>query len=478
MPTVDNPLLRRLAGTALLCAAFWLAAPAPAAATVQRAVADTQILAGSDEQHLQGADELAHELHASTLRIDLLWSQAETSRGVYDDAGYLGRVVHLVQAARAQDVQVIITVYSVPEWASDSTFWGKPPSAAYAGYQAFYPMTAAGLDDFELFTRHLATLLQGEVFAYECWNEPNLWPFFFPQQRGGDGLFAAHTYVKYLKRFSAGIRAGDPQALVIAGATGPGGDNDRYRTAPQRFATVLESADDAWNSAGHPYPLFDGYSHHPYSIGGTKAIGPDSPAANPGDTVNLANIATLLKILPDKPFYLTEYGYNTELSSSFAVAVSEVDQARYLKQAFRLASRHHQIKLLAWFLLSDWSTKGDQYSSGGVYTGLHRLGGGAKRAWYAFARGNKITIRAPLSARRGALVHLRGSYTCTAVGGVKGKPLLLQGRWASGSWVTLRTLTTGENGSYGASVKLGRSTRYRLVFQGVVTSAAVLVRAR
>jgi hypothetical protein len=470
MPTTEHPLLRRLACTVLLSAALWLAAAAPAAATVQRAVADTILISGSDEQHLKAAHELGAELHATTLRIDLFWDLAEPSQGVYDDAGYLQRLEHLVHAARAENVQIVITVSRVPRWASDQSYWAKPPSPAFSGYQAFYPMTSAALDDFERFAQHLSTLLQGDVLAYECWNEPNLWTWFYPQQVGGDGLFAASTYFKYLKRLSAGIKAGDPGALVIAGATAPGGGNDIWRTSPQRFAQKLKTLGAA--------DYFDAYSHHPYAIGGTKSFSPASLPLDPGDTVNLANISTLLKIFPKTAFYLTEYGYNSRQASSFGVVVGEVAQASYLKQAYAMAGRHPQIRMLFWYLLRDWSPEGDQYSDGGVYTGLRRLEGGAKPAWYAFARGNTITLHTPSSAARGASVRLQGVYSCAAVGGVAGRPLLLQRRWGSGSWVTLRTVTTGDNGYYKAFVTLKRSTRYRFVFRGVVASGARLVRMR
>ena len=55
--------------------------------------------------------------------------------------------------------------------------------------------------------------------------------------------------------------------------------------------------------------VFDAYSHHPYAVGGTKNIAPEAQPRNPNLTVSLGNISTLLKIFPNKPFYLTEYGY-------------------------------------------------------------------------------------------------------------------------------------------------------------------------
>ena len=99
-------------------------------------------------------------------------------------------------------------------------------------------------------------------------------------------------------------------------------------------------------------------------------------------------------------------------------------------------------------------------------------GGGPKR----LPRYNTPSV--PTSAPRGSSVRIQGTYTCASVGGVKGKPLLLQRKWGTSPWVTLRSVTTGTNGHYKAFVTLKRSTKYRLAFQGVVTSSAHLVRAR
>ena len=98
----------------------------------------------------------------------------------------------------------------------------------YTGkYYLFYPMRTDRLDDYRLFAEHLARRLAGRVMAYECWNEPNLWTYFYPQRTASDGLFAAHRYVEMVRAFSAGIRAGDPRAQVVVGSTAPSGRNDR-----------------------------------------------------------------------------------------------------------------------------------------------------------------------------------------------------------------------------------------------------------
>ena len=66
----------------------------------------------------------------------------------------------------------------------------------------------------------MAEELSGEVFAYEAWNEANLFWFLYPQRTANDPYVGVRSYLGMLKAFSAGIRAGDPNALVLAGPHG------------------------------------------------------------------------------------------------------------------------------------------------------------------------------------------------------------------------------------------------------------------
>ena len=101
--------------------------------------------------------------------------------------------------------------------------------------------------------------------------------------------------------------------------------------------------------------------------------------------MTLNNLGTLLRLFPGKPFYLTEYGYNTRPSIFFAwFAVSERTQARYLKRAYAYAGRYSRVKVLVWFLVRDWRPAGSP-ADRGIYTGLSRVNGERKPSWYAFA---------------------------------------------------------------------------------------------
>ena len=466
-----TPLLGVVAALLFVSAALWPTPPAQAG-TVWRGLDDgplPTLTPGARDQHLQ---EIAAQLRATVLRVDCQWSRAEPARGQYSDSGYLGGVVATVEAAHALGLKVIVTMDHVPQWASDASYWGD--LRGYGGYQPFYPMKTSALGDYQAFAKHLSGELQGQVLGYEAYSEPNLWVHLFPQRTADDPSFSAHLYLRYLKSFFAGVRAGDPGAKVIAGSTAPtgqpAGTENVYQTSPQSFARALAKAGAA--------RYFDVYSHHPYVPGGSGDMDPGLSPTNPSHTVSLSNIATLLKVFPGKPFYLTEYGFSTEPSQAFGAPVTEVQQATWLSKAFALAAHHPQIKLLVWYLLRDTSPTGKPTSPLGWYLGLRRVSGTAKPAWYAFARGNHLSLAAPARAPRGAHIVLSGSYVCASIGGVAGRRLLIERRKGAGRWRVVAAVRTGARGRYAARVVLGATERWRVVFAGVVRSRLRLVVAR
>ncbi|HMK93110.1 MAG TPA: cellulase family glycosylhydrolase [Thermoleophilia bacterium] len=459
---------------AAVVAALSLAAPPAAQAALLRGLDDPALPTLSQADRDARLHEIGAQLRATVVRLDCEWPHAEPDAGVYTDDGYLGGFVATAEALHAQGVKVIVTINHVPRWASDSAFWNDPPSSAYSGYQVFYPIREGALDNYSAFATHLAKALKGVVLGYEAFNEPNLWTNLYPQRTAGDHAFAAHRYVQYLKAFQAGVRAGDPDALVAGGATAPHGSNDAgntFWTSPQAFANAFKAA------GGGQY--CDVYSHHPYVPGSyPSAMDPALPPLSPSQTVSLQNVDVLLKLFPKKPFWMTEYGFSTADSIYFGAGISERAQAAYLKKGYAMAARHPQIKMLVWYLLQDVSPTGDSSSPKGWYLGLRRVAGGAKPAWYAFAGGNRISLTAPKTARRRALIRLSARYTCASIGGVKGKRLALQHKVGGKPWATMRWITTGDDGRCTTRLRFGGTQRYRLVWPGVVTGVSRLVRMR
>lgn len=458
-------LLTLVAASATLCASAQ-----PAAAAVERGLFGWYLGPAQSDAATKAklAAEIADHLRASWVRQDVNWAALEPERGDYNES-YLASLDATVGELHARGVKVLLTLYVTPRWASDQSFWGQPPRSLPEGYAPRYPMRDDALDDFGATAAMLAARYRGLVTAYECWNEPNLWPYLYPQRTADDEHFAARIYLKYLKAFSAGVKRGDAAALVVAGATAPIGLNDKYRTSPQTFARFLRDAGAA--------RYFDAYSHHPYTPGGTFDIAPDGRPNDPSTTVTLWNLGQLLALFPDKPFYLTEYGYNTQPSAAFGgFAVTQVQQASFLRRAYAFVARFSQVKVLIWYLVRDApgpATAPDR----GVYTGLRTADGARKLSWFAFAGGNRLTVRAPSRVQRGSLARLRGTLTNRVVGPLAGRRLRLQARPVSGgSWRTIAATRTASGGAYRFVIRPSRTRAYRVVWPGVRESRPRVVR--
>jgi hypothetical protein len=361
-------------------AAALLAAVATAAPIARAGVAKGIVDAALERQPADSPalssmiHEIDRQLGARWSRISVSWAVLEEKRGTYAPAE-LERLDALIKGLHAAGVKVFLTVAGTPAWAQDPRLWQRPPAGHATGPQPFYPVRPHAIDDFGRLAEHLARRYKGQVQALECWNEPNLWSYIYPQRTASDKHFAARSYLRLLRAFHAGVRRADARMRVIAGATAPVGLNDVYRTSPQRFARFLRRA----GASRH----FEVYSHHPYTPGGSQNPAPGQPPNDGSTAVTLYNLRTLLRVFPRKPFFITEYGYGTVPTQAFGgFAVSETEQARYLKQAYRLCAVYPQVKLLVWFLLRDQAPPGDPGSQ--VFSGLRRVNGERKPSWYAF----------------------------------------------------------------------------------------------
>jgi len=452
-----------LAGVALLLLMLTAASARPpvAQAGAVRALCQTPLIDLSPEQRTARLTEMALQLKARWLRIDVSWARAEPQQGV-DDEAYLQAVYDTVAEARALGLKPLVMVLRTPTWAQDQTLWVKPPPGYVAGvpYQ-FYAIDLAHVADFQAFMSRLTQRLGALVNRWECWNEPNLWPYIWPQTTADDPYFAIRRYVAMLKAFSAGVKAVDPDDRVVAGATGPVGNNDVYRTSPQRWAGMMK----AMGAGAH----FDIYSHHPYTPGGSVNIRPDQPPNNLLTTVTLYNLGQLLRIFPGKSFYLTEYGYNTEPCDAFGgFAVTLLQQAKFLRIAYAYASRYDQVQNLFWYLAQDVN---------GVYTGLRKDTGWHKPSWFRFAGGNSVGIYALPYVRAGVRVNVRGRIACETFGPVPDRSVRLQGRrLGTLTWSTLAKMRTDAEGRYLFTPTVWRPMQYRVVWPEIKTSDVRTVR--
>ena len=320
-------------------------------------------------------------------------------------------------------------------------------------------------------------MLGKKVAAYECGNEPNLWSQIYPQQTVynaklhtvKDANFAAHLYIKMLHEFwihvQAAKKAGQTNALVVAGATAPIGQNSVLSTSPQKFASVLR--------AGGAANWFDVYSHHPY---GTYAA-PEAQPKSPAHSVTLGNISVLLKIFPTKPFFLTEYGYTTEHAALFGGnPVSRATQAIYLQRAYSYASKYKQVKVLFWFLVQDVPPDPNEMTNKGVYMGLLTIFGVPKLAWFAFAGDNNLTMTAPSTVKLGDTMTISGQLTTSFLPATPIQTLIVECKKpGKKTWTEVKTLHTKVGGAFSTTVKPTVSASWRVRWYPITVSSSQTV---
>jgi hypothetical protein len=407
--------------------------------------------------------EIADQLHVKVVRLMVFWYKSEPQKGVFDDT-YLASVKQAVEAARAHGLKVILTTYAPPAWAEDQNLWKHPPGGFAANtYLNFYAPRADAIPQYGAFARHIAQYFKGDVYAYECWNEPNIMWFLYPQQVPGDKYFGVRTYFNMLKQFYAGIKANDARALVLGGNTASNGKDNVQSTSPLTWAKWLKKND--------VLKYCDAYSHHAYNVGTVAAKPPEVPPTFRQSTVTLGNIEDLLSIFPKTDFYLTEYGYNSSFSSLFGVGsgVGEVNEADYLKRAFLKAESFPQIKLLMWYLRVD--VKGDKSNafSPAMSTGLRLPDLTKKPAWWALAGQNAVSEEAPSGkAALGTTFTVTGRVT-HAGQPVAGIHLVLQMQVGSsgGAWQKAARVVTDAQGDYHLAFKVKDYTLYYVSWPGV-----------
>jgi hypothetical protein len=260
------------------------------------------------------------------IRDEVYWSEIEKEKGVFK---FPQAYDYFLRAAQARGIQVLLIL--------------DFSNSLYTGSEKRAPATEAERQAFARYCREVVTRCTPlGVRHYEIWNEPNSSTFWRPQPNPED-------YVQLLETAYRACKEAEPGATVL-GCSTAGVDLD--------FIGRVMRAGGA--------RFMDCVSFHPYC----QPLPPERRL--------LTDIPKVIKLAPDKPLWITEFGYPTHTG---AAGVDEETQANYLVRAFLLARTFPAVKRFSWY---DFQNDGEDPDEGEFNFGLVRANKTPKPAYGAY----------------------------------------------------------------------------------------------
>ena len=280
-------------------------------------------------QFRPGVDDLLDLIKASGagwIRDEAYWSQIEKEKGVFK---FPPAYDLYLKVAQTRGLQVLLIL--------------DFGNALYSGSEKHAPATADERQAFARYCREVVTHCAPlGVRHYEVWNEPNSSTFWRPQHD-------PEAYARLLETAFRACKEADPGAIVL-GCSTAGVDLD--------FIGRVVRAGGA--------RFLDGVSFHPYC----QPLPPERKL--------LTDIPKVIKLVPDKPLWITEFGYPTHAGAD---GVDEETQSNYLVRAFLLARCFPAVKGFCWY---DFQNDGEDPDEGEFNFGLVRLDRAPKPAYAAY----------------------------------------------------------------------------------------------
>lgn len=287
---------------------------------------------------------------AQWIRFDVKWDVIQYGG---PDSWDFSRYDALTTAAAARGLRVLGTLAYAPRWARS------------AACSSSFPCEPRDANEYARFAEATVAHFKGRISHWEIWNEPNITGFWKPSPN-------AARYTALLKAAHPRIKAADPSATVLAGATSPapndGSQIDEVTFMQQVYAQGGGAYFDAWSHHPYTHPAPPGNVHPDcawYQMYGSKPNMRDVMAAN-GDAA--------------KKIWGTEYGPPTEGSPG---SVSEATQAEWVTKAYALWSSYTWAGPLFWYADRDQLATGASGDAWNYY-GLLRENFSPKPAWYAY----------------------------------------------------------------------------------------------
>ena len=313
------------------------------------------------------------ELNVGWVKVQVSWKLYQPAPDQYS-AERFDDLDKLVQAAQASNIKVLLSVAKAPEWSRPTTELDGPPTNP---------------DLFRQFMQTLGQRYQGQVAAYELWNEPNL------QREWNGAPLEAAALVALIAAGANGVQAADPAALIVSAAPAVTGIDDGIIAIDDRryFEGML---------AAGVADVVDGFGVHPYGW----ANPPEATMAKPDTAVpshnnhpsfffqdTLRDYGALLTRfgITDKQLWGTEFGWGSfeafgnspPPEAAFMSHVSEWQQAVYTQRAFVLAQELPWVGPMLLWNLNFAPEIGPQFSESGY--SILRPDGSPRPAYLALA---------------------------------------------------------------------------------------------
>jgi hypothetical protein len=251
------------------------------------------------------------------------WDAIETAPGQFD----WSQLDAIVATATQNNLKIMFSVVHAP------TFYRSPSSG----------LTPSDPATYWLFTQALATRYASKVQVYEIWNEENL------SREMGVGNIAPANYLPLLQAGYAGVKTGDPNALVLLGSPSPTGAN----IAGQSMDDLIYLQQLYALNSGQVKAYYDALSAHPSGFSNPPNCTPATPQcslsggfSNHDSFFAFTRVSEYRALMTQqnetgKKIWFTEFGYCSNPTPppgfEYCAFIDERTQANFLVQAFQMA---------------------------------------------------------------------------------------------------------------------------------------------
>ena len=445
------------------------AAAAISLACAGSATAARSLTTGFSEFTYQSADsatraaafERTLAANAEIVRVNLVWSRIARSqpadpRNPADPAYDFSGPDRAIAEARANGLDVLVTIYSAPEFAEGaSRHPDAPPGTWKPDPAALGDFSAAVASRYSGGFRDLP-----RVRHFEVWNEPNLGFFLAPQYKGKTAV-APRQYRRMVNEVFKAVKGVNAGNKVVAGGLAPYGDPPgASRTRPLAFWRDLLCLDRDLDASKCPTKTkFDILSHHPINTSG----GPRKSARHPDDvsTRDFENITEVLRAAEKRntvgtggrhPLWATELWWDSDPPDTVEGFPLKA-QARFIQEAlYILWKQHVDVVVLLQLRDEPFDPEGDPFSDSS--TGLLFDDGSPKPSFTSF--------RFPL------VTDELGRKTRVWGKSPESGKLAIQLKRGNG-WRTVKKLGVDRGDTFSTQLQLPRSYRIRAEVSGATS---------